>query len=252
MRHVWLKLIWVAVATTIIGCGSSSENKVPTAGDPNAPPTTIDPNAPKVDVKPGIPDLTGAAPIDLLENTTYAALETLFGSLVYGPLVGDAKLKLTLTTKSVNGQTILNGKMLFGFEDKKFWRDMTQTHFDNTGVITTNSFDIIFQDDAVVTRVKAMRTSDTLSNGKFMYRIRASTDPLVHYVYPGYWAPSWGVRPSTDVAYCAAFQWTCDSYGNACPDQNDLVTPCRQYIDTGVSGVVQVGTFDGKVSDWVK
>ncbi len=248
MNVVLKKSILVLVTLALVGCGSSSEKKVPTAGDPNQPPATTDPTPPKPEVKSGIPDLTGAAPVQLLDNTKYSALENLFSTIVYGPLVGDAKLKLTLTYASNK----LSGKLLFGFEDAKYWRDMTQNSFDNTGSVTTNTFDIIFQDDSVVTRVKADRASNALSNGKFMYRLRKSTDPLVHYVYPGPWdtVAQGGPRPSTDVAACKSLVWQCGA--SPCPDQNDMVPACRSYIDTGVTGVVQVGNFDASVSDWVK
>ncbi len=245
MSLVLKKSILVLALLSLVGCGSSSETKLPTPTDPNAPPTMNDPNAPNPNVKPGIPDLTGAAPVQLLDNTTYAALENLFGTIVYGPLVGDAKLKLTLTVAG----GVLRGKMLFGFEDSKFWRDMQQNTFENAGAISTNAFDVIFQDDAVVTRVRASRAGNQLTNGYFMYRARSSSDPKVHYVYPGTWQASWGARPSVDVNYCASFQWMCS--GTPCPDQNDVVTPCRQYIDIGVAGTNQVGNFDALVSDWV-
>ena len=239
------KSIWVLITVSLIGCGSSSETKVPSAGDPNAPGNTNDPGAPTTGVKDGIPDLTNAAPVQLLDNTTYTALEDLFSTIVYGPLVGDSKLKLTLTYASGK----LTGSLLFGFEDGKYWRDMTQNSFDNTGSISATKLDIIFQDDSVVTRVKADRSGNTLSNGKFMYRIRQSSDPLVHYVYPGTIAPG-QTRPSADVAACKTLTWQCG--GSPCASQNDMVPACQAYLNEGVAGTVQVGTFDSTVSAWVK
>ncbi len=253
MRHSFLKISLALVIVLAVGCGKSSqETTVPTPTDPNAPKTPNDPKAPAVTTKPGIPDLTGAAPVDLIDNTTFTQLEDFFGSLVYGPLVGNAKLKLTLAVTS----GVAKGKMLFGFEDKKVWRDYTMHSFDNTGYIGTNVFDVIFQDDTVVARVQASRTSDALYNGKLMYRKRAATDAKVHFVYPGPWDAAWGARPAADANACAVFQWqgcatSATNTTGICPDQNDLVTPCRAYIDPASSSVKQMGTFTGTVSAWV-
>ncbi len=257
MRHGFLKLILVLLSLTLIGCGASSETKIAAPTDPNAPKKQTEPTDPGSPVKDGVPDLTGAANVlltnivkDAAFNETYPDLEELFG-LVYGNLVGNPKLLLKLSAATSAGVTRLTGNLLFGFEDQKYWHDTKQNHFDKTGVINSSSFDIIFQDDNVVTRVMADRSGNALANGKLLYRIRTSSDALVTYTYPGTWnTTTQGARPTYQAAACTPFVWNCGS--SACASQNDLVAPCQSYITSGNGSTKVMGTFDSTVSNWVK
>lgn len=257
MRHGFLKIILVLLALALVGCGNSTQTTtVPKATDPNAPATTNDPTDPGATVKSGVPNLTGAANMQLTNivtdasgNETYPNLEEIFG-LVYGNLVGNPKLLLKLTAATSGGVTHLSGTMLFGFEDQKYWHDMTQTSFDKTGVINTSSMDIIFQDDSIVSRVTANRSGDALTNGKLLYRVRATTDVPVTYTYPGSWnTTTQGPRPTYQAASCTPFQWMCGS--SACASQNDLVAPCQSYITNGNGSTKVMGSFTSTVSSWI-
>ena len=233
----------LVISIMCVGCGSDTNNQLPTPNDPaDAPPRQL-PGTGIGGQDPRLPDLTGSAPVKLLTYSNYSALEEFFtvpGSpfSVAPPLVGDPKLKLDLAAASGNS---LNGDMLFLAEDAKgaFWLSLNSfplTGYRGTNGGTQEILDIIFQDDFLVVRISANRNGNDLS-GSILYKVND---------------PNRGTK--------------CKSRTNSCTVTGTPQTPpppecaadfyaqedaqiCRNYM-TGAA-VKTLGTFEAKFSDWV-
>ncbi len=113
--------------------------------------------------------------------------------------------------------------LLFAVEDRYGLWWMKQSLFKGTGSRTATSFDAIYADDFMVSRVRASLSGDDM-NGTVYYRIRQS-----------------GENERKAVQICTA---------GSCTTQYDVAT-CQAYMDTNNSYFVKnLGSFQTKYSLW--
>lgn len=243
-------IVCAAVLTLVlcVGCGDNTSSGVPSPKDPANPPTQTLPQR-STDQDSRLPDLSKSVAVRLATYANFQAISELYGEAVAPPLVGDPKLKLTLTATSGSK---LNGSLLFFFEDDLGAAWMTQTSQqlplvgywgpeDPNNSSSQQILDIIFEDSAVVARVSATRSGNDLT-GVLRYRVRGANDANV-CVRRTATCQVIGTPPTPPPAECQpGYQDTLD--------QQDAAS-CRQYMSTSASQVKTLGTFQAKFSDWV-
>lgn len=220
------KFLNVTVCTAMIAaCGGSKEttNNVPVPVDPTTQTTTTTYTPP---VNPGqdprLPALQSKAVVlRLTDPTTYTGLQEL-AQVLFLPLVGDPKVAMDI---SGGRDTLVTGKILVSFEDQEGYWGALLDSFGDTGARSSGGLDMIFADDEIVVRMVGSLSGDSL-DGLVYYRIRQTGDTAC----------------KKQIRTCAP--------GQPCP-QPDVTTPCRNYMQFGVSQVKQLGSFHSSYSNWV-
>lgn len=233
-RSALNRTLWVLVFILIlalISCGGEKQKvnpvPVPKVDNPSPPPTPIPTVTPTTD--PRLPDLTNSVSINLHDTTTYSGLKDL-AKTVFLPLVGDAKIKMAISGGRDN---LVSGNVLIFFEDSEGFWGARLPSFDKTGIRTSEMLDMIFADDEFVIRVLGIINDDDIL-GNIFYRIRLPNENACKKII---------------VTCPPIFIWPNWYFSNDCNEYIDLVTPCRNYMDS--QATKNLGTFKGSYSRWV-
>lgn len=230
----WRKLVAaISFSIFLVACsGSNTSNSVPAPIDPNASPNPALPGAgTNPDVDPEILKfITNAAPIKLVDNTTFTGLSNILGASgdqFFAPLVGDPKLRLVVPNTR---ETLVNATLFFSIEDSKGFWGMQQNSFPGTAFQLSNGIDMIFSDTAITTRIYAPLTNGNLS-GTVTYRVRQAGETQCQ-------CECTIASPGAD----------CVPIPN-CFSNPNTPTLCRNYM---ASGTQTLGTFEAVYSTWVQ
>ena len=239
-----LYTLCLCLGVFLTSCGSpkSEIDTIASPTDPtpikDSPDTVVPPPVPTPD--PRLPDLTGAVPINLIDNINYTGLAELAEN-VFPPLVGDAKIRLQFTnTRAQN----INGNVLIAFEDNQGFWGAELTSFPGTSVHATTTLDAIFADEQIVIRTMGTLSGDDL-NGTIFYRNRQPNDTACiqtqftcdEMIYRN---GSWIRHSYTEPPFPIGCQLTVA----------DTVTPCRTYMNPTNTQVKRLGSFRGKYSNF--
>lgn len=231
------KILLLSCVVWMTACGKSGEttNGAPAPVDPTAQ-NQVPNYTPVTD--PGqdgrLPDLTTAVALRLPNPSDYSGLEEL-AQVLYLPLVGDPKIRMTISGDRTNAVT---GSILVGFEDRAGWWGADVPSFSKTGYRNTSALDMIFADDELLFRVVGAINGNNL-DGNVYYRVRQSGENACRKLQTctTTYAPYYPYPPTT-----------------TCRDQDaDIATAeCRSYMDIGSSSVRLLGNFhQGSYSSWL-
>lgn len=219
-------LACVAIALTVVACGGSKteSSSAPKPVDPTVPTPTPVVTVPTPQ-DPRIPNLSRAAKLTLTDLVNYTGLQEIaFPEILNtSALVGDPKILLELPAG--RSATFRKSTLLLAVEDSYGLWWMKQSLFPGTGTRTATSFDAIYADDYMVSRVRAAVSGDDVA-GTIYYRIR-----------------------QTGENECKPIQF-CNAFGQCSAPQYDSAV-CYAYMDTNNTfSVKSLGTFNTKYSQW--
>jgi len=241
MKRKWItNSLLILVSLAVIRCSKEETTGIPTPTPPPGPTNNggFDPTTPP-NIDPRLPDLSKAVGVTLADSTTYSGLQDI-ATNVFLPLVGDSLVSMNL---ELGADSSLSGSLLFAFEDQLgFWGALLPS-FPGTGQITGGMLDIIFSDDELVLRTVGSFSGDQL-NGTIYYRVRQSGEDQCLPVTvtcelvitdPG---DAWWYNPTPP-------DYDCDF-------EEDVVSPCRAYMNLSETEVKALGSFSAPFSNWVR
>lgn len=260
-----LSLVWAFALFFVVSCGSpkSSTSSIPQAENPEVKPqqTITVPPPPTVDSR--LPDLSTAAPINLLDFTNLSGLVDISAGNVFAPLVGDPKIVVHLP--SSRSQNLYNGDILLAYEDNAgFWgaqqsifakssassydsatKTLTNAYQFTTSTLAGSLLDMTFGDSSMVVRVTGTVNASGDLNGNIYYRIPQNGETACHQItvncvqnpgyiqqyipYPPYVNPNFHDDATNPLGICNI--------------ASDTASKCFQYMNTANVAVKKLGTF---------